>query len=400
MSDEAEQSAAQPEQHFWASHYAKEAQQSQDYAALAARIEQDLRTNPRYDEFFAPYQPAVRESFVREYVTQKMFWVRFGNFYERHLTGRLTQFEEEAYLRLWDIQQKKLFDLQCQWRAELVQVPGVEVSCDFEDLACRIENCTVISPISEDELALYLRFIEQADYQEDIQDRGGHRFGWQNYDDVQAAYADEDDEEASWLDEEVAPWYFYHNQHTGQDRLLQLPDIRGQKEKRYLDAWRADNRATHEAAQQTAPPPPPADPRPSYVGYEESKAMRDEFARQFESAQVNRQREAYQAANPPSEYEDEELERMLDFLGDLEETVPIEAGPDWRKAVIQAAYALRKRKLLLNLPLAFRAYRQRLEWGITQPPTSDDESYHLSPMIRKGILTGRKLLGEPENFDF
>lgn len=281
-------------------YYTKQAQENQKYAELATEIDQDVRTNPRYDEFFAPYQPKVREDFVRYYVRDKLMWLRFGDFYERQLTGQLTQFEREAYTRLWDIQQKKLFDLQCQWRAEQVQVPGVQLSCDFEDLSFGIENCAVLPPISEDELALYLRFVEQCNYEEDLLDRWGSRFSWQRYEDVKLAYAD-DDENSHWPVEEVPQWYLYHNQHTGNERLLQLPDVRGEKEKRYLDAWRANNRAAEEARKQAAPPAaPPTDTRPDYLDYNEILAMRDEFARRFESAQVNRQRQSYQATKLPT----------------------------------------------------------------------------------------------------
>jgi hypothetical protein len=381
------------------SYYQKEAREKQEHAAKAAEIEADLLNSSRYDEFFAPYQPVVRVDFARSYTNQKMLWLRFGDFYARHLTGQLSQFENEAYQRLWDIQQKKLFDLQCQWRAELVQVPGVEVSCDFGLLAASIENSPVIPPITPAELDLYLAWVEQANYEEDLTDRWGGRFGWQNYDDVKAAYADEETDDF-WAMEDVPEWYFFHNERTGNERLLQLPNLRGNKEEHYLDAWRDDNSAASEARQADAPPPPPPDPRPSYLDSEMSRTVRDEFARQFESAQLNRRREAYQAANRPSKYEDEELERVLSFLKELDEPVAIEAGPDWRLALRQAAYTHRKQKLLAHLPLAYEAYCQRQEWGIAHPPASSREYHGVGPIIREGILKGRELLGEPRDFNF
>lgn len=80
--------------------------------------------------------------------------------------------------------------------------------------------------------------------------------------------------------------------------------------------------------------------------------------------------------------------------------MPIEAGADWRLAVRQAAYELRKRKLLEHLPLAYSTYRQRQEWNIAQPPASDGEPHDIGDIIRQAIKKGRQLLGEPEDFNF
>ena len=310
-------------------HHQQQADKHQRQALLDAQVAEDILHNARYDEFFAPYQPQVRAQFVRDYVSRRHLWTQFGDFYERHLTGHLTQFEQEAYTRLWDIQQKKLFDLQCEWRAELVNVPGVQTSADFETLGATIENCTAVSPITPDDLTLYLDWVRQADYEEDLADRWGSRFGWQRYQDVKAQLDPDEEGADQWIIEEISEWYEFHNQRTGQGRLLRLPDLRGRKEEHYMDAWRADNQAQREAAEAAAPPAPPPDPRPASVYGDESRELQTKFAQQFEPAALNRQRTAYEAANPPDTWEDEEVERVLDFLKSIEEPVPIEAGADW-----------------------------------------------------------------------
>lgn len=385
-------------------YHQQKADEHQQKALVDAQVADDVLHNPRYDEFFARFQPTVRQEFVRDYVGQRHLWTAYGTMYERHLTGQLTQFEQEAYTRLWDIQQKKLFDLQCEWRAELVTVPGVQISADFEVLSGTIENCAAIPPITSAELEMYLDWVRQADYAEDLYDRWGMRYGWQDYRDIKAQLDPEEGKEDAWVIEEVSPWYEFHNLRTGNGRLLRLPDLRGQKERRYEDAWRAANQQQREARQaqereqeQAAPPP---DPRPAHVYGDEARALRDEFARQFESAEVNRQRTAYETANPPDTWEDEELDRVLDFLKELDEPVPIEAGTDWRLAVRQASYAFRKQKLLDNLLLVYEAYCQRREWGIAQPPADDDEPHNIADWQYEAILKGRESLGEPRDFNF
>jgi hypothetical protein len=381
-------------------YHQQKADKHQQQALIDAQVAEDLLSNPRYDEFFAAYQPPVRAQFVREYVSKRHLWTQFGDFYERHLAGNLTQFEEEAYARLWDIQQKKLFDLQCEWRAELLTVPGVNTSADFDTLGGRIEHCTVIPPIAPAELEMYLDWVRQADYEEELQSHWSGR-SWQQYDEIKAQLDPETDEanKEGFLFGEVSEWYEFHNQRTGNGRLLRLPDLRGQKEDRYLDAWRAHNAAKREADPPATPATPP-DPRPAYIAYDEARQLHGAFAQQFESAALNRQRTSYETANPPSTWEDEELERVLDFLKDINEPVPIAAGDDWRLAVRQASYAFRKQKLLDSLPQAYESYCQRQEWGIAQPACSEREPHSIATWYNKAILKGRKLLGEPKDFNF
>ena len=383
-------------------YHQQQANKHQQQALVDAQVAEDVLHNPRYDAFFAPYQPQAREQFVRDYVSRRHLWTQYGDFYERHLAGRLTRFEQEAYIRLWDIQQKKLFDLQCEWRAELVAVPGVNTSADFDTLSGRIEHCTVIPPITPDELEMYLDWVRQADYEQDLHDTWGGRFGsWQRYDDVKAQLdPDSDDaDENAFMFDEVSEWYEFHNQRTGNGRLLRLPDLRGQKEEHYLDAWRAHNQAEREAEPAPAPTTPP-DPRPTHIPYDEAQNLHGVFAQQFESAALNRQRTSYEAANPPSTWEDEELERVLDFLKDVDEPVPIAAGDDWRLALRQASYAFRKQKLLDSLPQAYEAYCQRQEWGIAQPARSEREPHTIATWYNEAILKGRKVLGEPNDFNY
>jgi hypothetical protein len=277
----------------------------------------------------------------------------------------------------------------------------VSTSADFDTLSGRIEHCTVIPPIAPAELEMYLDWVRQADYEQDLKDSWGGRFEWQRYDDVKGQLDPESDEahENAFMFEEVSAWYEFHNQRTGTGRLLRLPDLRGQKEERYLDAWREHNAAKREASAPPASTAPP-DPRPAHIPYNEIQNLHGVFAQQFESAALNRQRISFETANPPSTWEDEELERVLNFLKDIDEPVPIAAGPDWRLALRQASYAFRKQKLLDSLPQAYEAYCQRQEWGIAQPPRSEREPHSIATWYNKAILEGRKLLGEPEDFDF
>jgi hypothetical protein len=393
MSDPADQPADNP--NAAGRYYREKATSNAQKAQNTAEVEQDLLTNSRYDAFFAQHHPKLRESFARSYAQHRQLWTDYGDMYERMLQGRLTEFETEATERLLDIQRKKLFDLQCRWRAEQVTLPGVVVSWDFNALNRNVQNCTLIPPITEDELALYLAFLAQADYEADLHRR---HFAWQDYDLIRQSVT-EDDPDSTWFDGEVPEWYHFHNQHTGHEALLRLPNLRGEKEERYLAVWRADGQATRETAQESAPPAPAPDPRPTHLYGEEERAWENEFVRQFEPTQLRRQRDAYVEANPIAKYEDEELERVLEALNALNEPVPMEAHADWRQAILQGYYSFRLRKLQTMLPVVYQAYCQRQEWGISYP-NEEYNDYGLANALREGLLKGRELLGEPRNFDF
>ena len=71
------------------------------------------------------------------------------------------QLVQEATERLWEIQQRKLFELQCRWRAEEVGLPAghVELCQDFEVWGARIERCPLVTPIAAAEAENYLTYL-------------------------------------------------------------------------------------------------------------------------------------------------------------------------------------------------------------------------------------------------
>ena len=62
---------------------------------------------------------------------------------------------------LGNIQQKKLFDKQCQWRAETFTHPAIETTSDFNYWEKNILNCPFIDPITEEDVALYIEFLQE-----------------------------------------------------------------------------------------------------------------------------------------------------------------------------------------------------------------------------------------------
>lgn len=370
-------------------------------------IQQDLLTNPRYAELFAPYHPEAVARFAATYASQKFLWQWRGPQAESDQAHALSRRSEAAYNRLWDIQRKKLFDLQCRWRAGEITLPGVECTFDFGTLDAAIENCPVLDAISPDELALYCEFVRLAsDFEDDVLDcyRSGDGClprDWQDYDGLRLHAT----EEAADLPDEQRraddppAWYEFYNGRTGHARLLALPDLRGPREAPYIQAYYAHRHAEHAALPAAAPP---ADARPSFLSAAQQEALTQALLQQFETPKLRRQHAAY-LRQQALDAADEQVEADFAYLKSLDpgEAVPLEAAADWRAALRRAVVETQRQQLLAYLPQVYDAYLLRQEQGIRHPlaeePQWRDTSHHYQ---REMLLDGRALLGEPRNFDF
>ncbi len=358
----------------------------------------DLRANPLYRPWLEQFHPDSIPDFIRHYALEKVRVLRYGDNSTRWLQERITQYTDAAYERLWDIQRKKLFDLQCRWRAEQATVPGIDVSAEFEDWSSNsfIYRCPFLEPITPDEFELYCQFVATtADFEDDVE--GNDYADWQNYEEFKNEHQDQTDGGLT-----MPEWYHFHNARCGTAVLMSLPDVRGTKEERYMEVARKAFQAKREkaraedAAARAANPP---DPRPR-LGYAEQEARSLEFAERFETGKVKRLFAAHYQAN--KNHNVSGLEEALETLENAhEDLIAIEAHPDWRQAVIQAAANYRRQRLLEALPVVYDEYLTRQSLGITHPPLTDYEStFRAAKFFKKQILKGRRLLGEPEDFSY
>ncbi|WP_210516814.1 hypothetical protein [Hymenobacter terricola] len=252
-------------------------------------------------------------------------------------------------------------------------------------------------PCPHHSLALYLEWVAEADYAQDLKDDHDIRFGWQKHADLKAALGPAPYVPPQSLVHRGIPnWYRFHNARTGHDHLLHLPDLRGAKEERYLQVLR-DIRAQQDAE---AGPQPAPDQRPAQLTDVELPIQLAEFARRYEPARINRWREAFEAAHPTLSAEEQELNTIIHFAQVLDEPLAIEADADWRFALRRAYYHFRKQKRLAALPVVHEAYVQRQECGISHPSRHSIKHYDLAFLTRSSILDARKRLGEPLDFDF
>jgi hypothetical protein len=342
-----------------------------------------LKTEKRFQDFFENYHPNSIESFINSYAFGKANWLGAKRDFEFVKTYEGLRFKNEAEACLKEILQKKLFDLQCLWRAEQIKIEGIETTYDFLEWEQDILNCPFLDLITQREIDLYLEYYKEADYEESF-----FYSGWQNFDDIKA------DLNASPDDESNTPeWYLFYDNRMGSKGYLLMADIRGEKEKKYVQL------GIQETTQKAIENQPPPDPRPFMFSTYDYKQTRKFIA------EIDQDKAALEAfdlwverVSLNNTHEHEEAESAYAYLSETEDVIPIEGNyPDWRFALVEIANAHKKQKILEAIPIVYDEYLFRKQTGIQY---EKPEQFFPWQNFKDLILLGRELSGEPRNFDF
>ncbi len=373
-------------------HLKQEVDQAQKEAIARMEIEYDLRNELKYKKFFAGYHPSDVEEFIKAYSARKTTWINWGKFYYEHNEDHQLRFYNQALQCLWQIQQKKLFNLQCQWRSEKIKLPGVLATIDFRYWENNIKQCTFISPITQWEFELYLDYIQSDEVELDPSE-ADFEFEWQDYLRFSDEYNSAKDEE-----ELIVPlWYQFYDNRMGTDSLMALPDIRGDKESKYLKAYYEDanKHLPGEKSDILKIEKKDSDYLSVY-----NPAIIEKFVRMYEDKEILRYFLSYEKSHKPMEFADELAEMAFKELRDLNEEIPIKASSDWREALIDTWEEYRRKQIIKLLPLVYEDYLQKQELGISYEPENTKEIVLEMEEWRTAITKGRELLLEPPDFNF
>lgn len=357
------------------------------------QIKAALIARPEVQEYLSKYNPTSVERFLKTYAWNIQFSLKYGPGTEEQLKQRSLEFLDDAEKCMWEIQHKKLFDMQCLWRAEKLEVPGAESIYDFCYWADYIESCPWLTPITQDEIDFYIQFLNS-----------GHRDDvpwWPDYQDYEC-FRDEvqNPEEGSTYPE----YYEYYDLMHGNHGILTLPDIRGPKEDHYHRIALKQQRDEAEA-QMESQPREPVDPRPRI---EDDNEEMLKFAQQFEDAPTQKYLRIMMKKREEN-YDYDMVTEAFYYLQGINEYISFEPHYDWREQMILTVAHYKNRKLAEALPLAYASYRMRIDTGIGYPhriewTTSttgekiDKSGFWLD--AKKRVLEGRRLLGEPMDWNF
>ncbi len=363
-------------------------------------------TDDSLKDYLSQYQNT--EHAVQFYAWQKARWLVDRDQTEWCLDYNSSKDLLNAQTCLGNIQQKKLFDKQCQWRAETFKHPAIETTSDFYYWEKNILNCPFIDPITEEDVALYTEFLQQ--YLGEDLTFMGH---WQDYNSYNSSIAtvaklvkkqkDEDEDENDEKEDEdslMPPWYIFVNEHRGDGHYLLLLDVRQEKEWQYT-------RIAHEEQRRIAVEKlkvSPQDRRPTLFVIGREKI--EDFINQVEEdpEEVLKAYKVYQQFYDNPEIDSMEwVKEAYHDLEDCNESFPIaENITDWKDALIATSQQWKNTKIIRNLAFFYHDYLFRNATGIKNVTEEESLAIYrkMADAHKEEILLGRELSGEPRDLNF
>ena len=359
---------------------------------------QEIKDNAAAQEYFSGFSPESVNSFTEQYALQKAEWMTEDNEYASWNSRQQLNWETEAFKRLEEIQQKKLFDLQCQWRAEKIELEDTLITMDFSYWESTIMNCPFLPPITEEELNLYLQYLQSNNYEEE-QDLFAP---WQDYTGIKEAYETENE------NRNFPEWYDFYNGRKGTGIYMLLPDIHGPKEKRYRELYDAEFKKIIKASQEAKKA---EDPRPIFLNYPHNQipfivaTFEDKKTQEYYKLFGDNEDEwnEYMDEDDEDEYEEQEYVNIETVFHDLErapDIIPVKAGTDFREALEQAWKAYSVIKIAEAIPRTYEQYMLHIESGLSFTIEYYESKLSVRDWWRNNILRGRELNGDPRDFNF
>ncbi len=356
----------------------------------------DLKSNPRYTSFFEQYNKSSVDFFIQWYAHHKARLLVYSNFCLDLEEDKITKYYNKAEEIIWDIQQRKLYDLQIKWRAEQIKIPEIEISYEFDYWERNIKSCPFLTPITQDEFDLYMAYLNYSSYDDIFYwDINGNNY--QDYKDFKKQYFYLDKHEEYHRD--APPWYEFYESRTGLGVLYLLPDLRGTKEDFYIHLYINNKRKEEEEKNKGKPKAEVKHDSREYIPW--GNDYMQEFVRKFEDEDTYRKYLTYRTL---IEMDDDDLAEALNTLHYADWVMPIDYNKNWKEAIIKAAHNYERLKLIEEMPRVYADYLFRLNAGIKFEGDYDHlRDKYLNELIdhfKNEILQGRMLNGEPTDFDF
>jgi hypothetical protein len=346
-----------------------------------------LKNDPKVIAYFKNYFGNVLDSFLEHYIDQKYLYHKYSDTYSSMYQSNQVYWINEAHEQLESILQKKLFDKNCLWRAEQLEIEGVLVSHDFDMWERDIFNCPFIDPITQDDINLYQKFLTTTNLERyDLKCDGS----WQDYSAFKNKYIDNNDDES----ETLPAWYEYHNNKTGNGSLLILPNVRGTKEDFYLQLYWDDVMEERKKEPDYVEYIP--DQRPFFSVYDEENIKA--FIDKFEDPKTKKYYQYFTARNK-SIFEDP-LKDTIENILEADELIPVEAHYDIKQAIEIAYNKYQMKKLAEYLPIAYEQYIFNKNMNLSFSEKRDNFYVNLREGYIAKIKKGRVLNGEPNDLNF
>jgi hypothetical protein len=312
--------------------------------------------------------------FIHEYASKKAWYLLNGERLIQRTNNEDLIYRDEALNCLWEIQQLKLFRLQISWRAGLIEIPGIEVSYDFNCWEHVISRCPFLDPVSETELLIYTDYLKSESYAPK-----SWPYGWQDYEMYRSQNNSKD----------ITPaWYRFSRDKIEILNPDLLPDLKGTEERYYIALWENHNENVKSFgyAEQGKQLPD------LYLNFE----TMDFFISTFENRKLYNYFESFESKSV-SAHEENMFQESLRILNRSTDKISLPSCDNWRDAVIAGANIYKKKKILEHLPSVYEDYKFRVESGITFSTHNDKRKYQeqldYALSYRNTVEQGKKLAG-------
>ncbi len=362
------------------------------FKKLEQQFHEEIKNSELAQEYFSRYNQLHIDSFIKLYASRKAHLVQCYKFYANEYHEKEISelnFQEKAENMLAAILQKKLFDMQLKWRAGKLEIDEISMSHDFNFWEEHILSCMFIPPVERNELELMKEYIMRFDENDEVDDYTD----WQDYERLTLK-----DEHG--LMQDLPEWYEFYDLRMGTGALFNLPNQKGEREEYYMDLIREDYVKNNPQQTQSIPSPEP-------ILHSCDEEIYN-FSKYFETDRYFKALFKYYNYYDEKEHRDpnyDDIDQAIKLLFTADRPIYCHAHLTWDKAIMRAAKEYTNTKIAEMLDFVYENYLMMKELGISGHETREkiEEEYAKDYMIkfyRKNILKGRRLNGEPENFDY
>lgn len=274
---------------------------------------------------------------------------KYKNYYRERRLQEQQEAEDAALLCLKVILHKKLFNMECQWRANEVELP-LDITWSFHKYENNLFEATFLEPITQEELDTFIDYCLSDEYEHFDLSMA------QNYEKL-VAYGTGQKYNTPFeaVDRLLNPdphyphWYAWYDRHFGTGELLKLPDERGDGEQVLLSAYHkgkgTDMSGIIEGFQNIGKTKTLVAFHPDFMAFAEH--IGDHRMRTFFKTQTEHLHE----------FETEDGKRWINYLENIfYQKIPISAADDWRKAVREAGFRHLQQNTAKVLPALYDQY--------------------------------------------
>lgn len=361
------------------------------FTQLEQEFCEEIKNSETAREYFANYRPDSIETFIKSYVSRKVHLLQcyeyYSGIYHEKENSELDYYKKAEEI-LGVILQKKLFNLQLQWRAGQLVIGEIEIAYDFQFWEKHILACPFIPTITTKELEMMKEYLLSF-----YEDDGIENFytQWQDYD-----YITQKDEYGD-LDN-LPDWYDFYDSRMGTRMLLLLPNLKGAKEDFYLGI-------SSKPVEEANPSENSPEPLPYLNSYGESIF---DFSKHFEKDKYFSALFKYYKYFEEKERKypnADELKEAVQFLQTADRPVYLKSHLPWDQAILSAMKEYRNTRIVEALDFAYDEYLMMKELGLYKDKSPEEikKEYNndfIVQLFHEKILEGRVQNGEPGDFNY